>query len=87
MGFWAQDDYRVTPDLTLNLGLRYDIMKPYTEVYDRWSFMNPELPNPAVGGYPGAMQFAGDGPNSCSCRTPIDTYYGAIGPRIGSATA
>ena len=29
-------------------------MKPYTEVYDRWSFMNPDLPNPAVGGYPGA---------------------------------
>jgi hypothetical protein len=84
-GYWAQDDYRVTPDLTLNLGLRYDIMKPYTEVYDRWSFMNPELPNPAVGGYPGAMQFAGNGPNSCNCRTPIATYYGAIGPRIGSA--
>jgi hypothetical protein len=84
-GFWVQDDYRVTPDLTLNLGLRYDIMKPYTEVYDRWSFMNAELPNPAVGGYPGAMQFAGNGTNSCNCRTPIETYYGAVGPRIGSA--
>jgi hypothetical protein len=84
-GFWAQDDYRVTPNLTLNLGLRYDIMKPYTEVYDRWSFMNSELPNPAVGGYPGALQFVGNGPNSCNCRTPIKTYYGAVGPRIGSA--
>ena len=38
--FWAQDDFKVTPDLSLNLGLRYDIMKPYTEVYDRWSFMD-----------------------------------------------
>ena len=84
-GFWVQDDYRVTPDLTLNLGLRYDIMKPYTEVYDRWSFMNADLPNPAVGGYRGAIQFAGTGANSCNCRTPIDTYYGAVGPRIGSA--
>ena len=84
-GFWVQDDYRVTPDLTLNLGLRYDIMKPYTEVYDRWSFMNPDLPNSAVGGFPGAIQFAGTGANSCNCRTPIDTYYGAVGPRIGSA--
>jgi hypothetical protein len=83
--FWAQDDYRVTPALTLNLGLRYDIMKPYTEVYDRWSFMNPDLPNPAVSGYPGALQFAGTGQNSCNCRTPIETYYGAIGPRLGSA--
>jgi len=25
-GFFAQDDYRVTPRLTLNLGLRYDVL-------------------------------------------------------------
>jgi hypothetical protein len=83
--FWAQDDFKVTPDLSLNLGLRYDIMKPYTEIYDRWSFMDATMPNAAVGGYPGAVVFAGDGPNSCHCRTPIKTYYGAIGPRIGMA--
>jgi Carboxypeptidase regulatory-like domain/TonB dependent receptor len=85
--FWAQDDFRVTPKLTLNLGLRYDIMKPYTEEYDRWSFMNPDLPNPAVGGYRGAMQFVGSGQNSCGCRTPIKTYYGNVGPRMGMAYA
>ena len=83
--FWAQDDFKVTPRLSLNLGLRYDIMKPYTEKYDRWSFMNPELPNPAVGNRPGAIQFAGFGDNSCQCRTPIETYYGNIGPRLGAA--
>jgi hypothetical protein len=82
---WAQDDFKLRPNLTLNLGLRYDIMKPYTEVYDRWSFLDPTLPNAAVGGYPGALVFAGDGPNSCHCRTPINTYYGAIGPRLGLA--
>ena len=74
--FWAQDDFKVTPKLTLNLGLRYDIMKPYTEMYDRWSFMNPDLPNPARRRYRGALQFAGYGENSCQCRTPIETYYG-----------
>ncbi len=83
--FWAQDDFKLRPNLTLNLGLRYDIMKPYTEVFDRWSFLNPDLPNPAVGGYRGAVQFAGDGQNACNCRTPIDTYHGAIGPRLGVA--
>jgi hypothetical protein len=60
-------------------------MKPYTEVHDRWSFLDPTAPNPAVGGYPGAVVFAGDGVNSCHCRTPIDTYYGALGPRLGLA--
>jgi hypothetical protein len=82
---WAQDDLKLRPNLTLNLGLRYDIMKPYTEVSDRWSFLDPNLPNPAVGGYPGAIVFAGNGPASCSCRTPIKTYYGAIEPRVGLA--
>ncbi len=83
--FWAQDNFKVSPNLTLNLGLRYDIMKPYTEVYDRWSFMDPTVANPAVGGFPGAIVFAGDGTNSCHCRTPINTYYGALGPRLGVA--
>jgi len=83
--FWAQDNFKVRPNLTFNLGLRYDIMKPYVEVHDRWSFLDPGLPNPAIGGYRGAIVFAGDGPNSCHCRTPIKTFYGAIGPRLGLA--
>jgi hypothetical protein len=83
--FWAQDDFKLRPDVSLNLGLRYDIMEPYTEVQDRWSFLDPNLPNPAVGGYPGAVVFAGNGPDSCHCRTPIKTYHGAIGPRLGLA--
>src|SRR5262249_38918593 len=83
--FWAQDDFKPRPNLTLNVGLRYDIMKPYTEAHDRWSFMDPTPPTPAVGGYRGAIVFAGDGVNGCGCRTPIHTYYGAAGPRIGAA--
>ncbi len=47
--------------------------------------MNPDLPNPAAGGRPGALQFAGFGDNSCQCRTPIETYYGNVGPRLGVA--
>jgi hypothetical protein len=76
--FWAQDDFRLRPNLTLYLGLRYDILQPYTEVYDRWSFMNPDLPNPAVSGYRGAIEFVGDGTNSCNCRA-IETYCGRSG--------
>ncbi|HYP07782.1 MAG TPA: TonB-dependent receptor, partial [Bryobacteraceae bacterium] len=70
---WVQDTYKATKKLTLILGLRYDIMTPYVEVADRVSFLDPDQPNPAIGGFPGALVFAGDGPNSCNCRTPVKT--------------
>jgi hypothetical protein len=31
-GFYAQDDWRITPRLTLNLGLRYEFLTPVTEM-------------------------------------------------------
>lgn len=35
MGAYAQDDWRVTQHLTLNLGLRWDLTTPYTDVNGR----------------------------------------------------
>ena len=42
IGFFAQDDYRVTNRLTLNLGLRWDYQEGLTERHNRfWSQFNP----------------------------------------------
>jgi hypothetical protein len=83
--WWAQDNYKILRKLTLNLGLRYDIMTPFVEVRNRQSFFNPNIPNPAVGGFPGALMFYGDGENSCHCSNTINTYYRGLQPRIGLA--
>src|SRR4029077_15945543 len=39
-GFFAQDDWRITPRLPLNLGLRYDVYTWPVEVEDRQSNFN-----------------------------------------------
>jgi hypothetical protein len=82
--WWAQDNLRLSPRLTLNLGFRQDLFTPWVEAENRMSWLNPTLPNPAVGGFPGALQFAGNGPDGCNCRNPgLSTYGKNLEPRIG----
>ena len=44
--WYFQDDWRVTPRLTLNLGVRYDFEKPFTDRFDRFSRLDLAAPNP-----------------------------------------
>jgi hypothetical protein len=86
--WWVADDYKVNSRLTVNLGLRQDIMLPYTEGNDHFTYLDINAPNPAAGGIPGALRFGGDyAPDaiSCHCGQIINTYYRAFGPRIGFA--
>jgi hypothetical protein len=82
---WAQDDWKLTRKLTVNLGVRYTIPRPFTEAHDRWSDFNPNRINP-VTGTPGVVQFGGfDNAADCFCHSDVQTHYLTFGPRIGFA--
>lgn len=84
LSIYAQDDYRLSSKLTVNLGLRWDYFPSFNEVQNRFSFLNPTLTNPATGNL-GALQFAGGGTFGCNCSTPVQSWYKNFGPRLGIA--
>ncbi|HJZ98218.1 MAG TPA: TonB-dependent receptor, partial [Candidatus Solibacter sp.] len=82
-GFYAQDDWRITRNLVLNYGLRYEFTLPPVSGGDQYSDFSPTTPNPAVNNYLGALIFAGDGAGRTGKRSLIPGYYGAVSPRLG----
>jgi hypothetical protein len=83
--FYGQDSYKLTSRLTLNYGLRYDLDLPATEAFNRFSMVDPTLPNPGAGGVPGAYTYFGTGAGRNGRKRPQDVYRKAIGPRLGFA--
>lgn len=81
---YVQDDWKITPKLTVNLGVRYDFFPTVREVNNMASFFNPNLAN-SVTGLNGALQFTGFGTNTCNCTSPVNNYYKNFGPRVGLA--
>jgi Carboxypeptidase regulatory-like domain/TonB dependent receptor-like, beta-barrel len=79
-GFYAQDSWKVTRKLTLDLGLRYDYSTWYKEQYGRSPNLAPYLANPAAGGHPGAVIYQA----TCNCNFAKNYPWG-FGPRIGFA--
>jgi hypothetical protein len=49
-GFFAQDNWKVTPKLTLNLGLRFDVTLPRTDRFNRQDWFDPNATSPLNGG-------------------------------------
>ena len=82
---FAQDDWRITKKLVLNLGLRWETNLPPTGLDNRWSDFSPATPNPGAGGLLGAVLFAGSGTGRVGSRTLADSYFKAFGPHVGFA--
>ena len=82
---FVQDDWRVTPKLIVNLGLRWETQLAPTGLDDKWSDFSPTTPNPGAGNIPGALIYAGTGPGRQGSRTLADSFFKAFGPRLSFA--
>ncbi|HEV8368434.1 MAG TPA: TonB-dependent receptor [Pyrinomonadaceae bacterium] len=84
--FFAQDDIKVTPKLTVNLGVRYDFGRPREEARGFLRGFDPDTPNPAAGGRRGAIVGAiGQGGLQAANFGLVNPDRTNIGPRIGFA--
>jgi hypothetical protein len=84
---FIQDDFKVRPNLTLNLGLRYQINHGWNEIHGNITSFDPTVPNP--GATPanalGASWFASTHANG---RTALEAnVYNTFLPRVGFAWA
>lgn len=84
-GFYAQDDFKLTRGLTLNLGFRYEFTLATTDATDSASTVSLSEPNPAAGGRAGALIFAGTGQGRTGRRSFVSTDLSGYGPRVGLA--
>jgi len=70
---FVEDDWRITPSLTLNLGLAWSMTTPITEVNNRISDYIPSTYQLLIAGQNGVGRSAG-----------INMYWGAYEPRVGA---
>ncbi|WP_446742896.1 carboxypeptidase regulatory-like domain-containing protein [Silvibacterium acidisoli] len=71
---FVQDDWKVSPRLTMNMGLRYDVFTPDVEKNDQLA--NFDYQN---------LVFVFAGQNGVSRTAGVQTRYGNVGPRFGFA--
>ncbi len=81
-GFFVQDDFRIHPRFTLNLGLRWDIQTPPTDPHNREVTWVPGVQSTVNPTAPVGLLFAGD---AGVTRGVVPIRWHHVSPRIGFA--
>ena len=83
-GFFGSDTWKARPNLTVNLGLRWDIARPWSDKFGRLTTPVPGVQSTKFPNSPAGNLVPGDPgvPNTIS-----PTQYNNFGPRIGLAYA
>jgi hypothetical protein len=81
-GAFAQDTWKVKPNLTLNLGLRWEVSMPWYDTQGKLQAFVPGLQSTVFPGSPTGLVFPGD-PGIPKTLAP--TKYNNFGPRLGLA--
>jgi len=83
---FLQDDWKFSPRLTLNLGLRYEVSVPRTERYDRINVFDLDVPSPIAGRVAAFPNLKGAVINrDADNRRLVETDRNNFGPRLGLA--
>ena len=81
-GLYGQDSWKIKPSLTLNYGLRWDVLPPWHEKYNQLQTLIPDRQSVVYPGAPQGLVFPGD---PGIPRTLAPTKYTNLAPRIGLA--
>jgi hypothetical protein len=79
---YGQDEWHITPRLTANYGLRWEVSTPFTDIRDRLNSWSPGQQSKVFPNAPVGLLFPGD-PGIPDGIAPV--YWKALMPRLGLA--